>query len=60
MVVEALALEEFLSTSPPPQVEEAARKCLASIAAGVAPPQDLVDYVTRWIGRANQQDRYGK
>lgn len=54
------ALADLEAKNPPRDVLNAARKCMHNMACGLRPPQDLVTYVTKWIGKHNQQDRYGK
>lgn len=54
------ALENLEAKKPPADVLAAARKCAQHMAAGISPPWDLVCFVTKWIGKHNSQDRYGK
>ena len=54
------ALCNLEAMKPPRDVLDAARKCMHNMAAGLRPPSDLVSYVTKWIGKYNSQDRYGK
>lgn len=54
------ALADIEALNPPRDVLNAARKCMHNMAFGLRPPADLVSFVTKWIGKHNQQDRYGK
>lgn len=41
-------------------VRDAAGKCLYKLLGGIAPDADSMAVVTAWIGKQQQQDRYGK
>jgi len=47
-------------TQAPRDVQKAAATIQAHAALGMRPPRDLLEYVSRWVSRQQQQDRYGK
>lgn len=57
----ALLNEELEALNPPAQVLRAGKTVLHHAAAGLRPPRDLMDYVSKWLARERQQQsRYGK
>lgn len=57
---QASYLAQLEELDAPKQVMDAARRIMASLAAKVRPAADLIEYVTAWVGRNNQQNRFGK
>lgn len=52
--------EELAAHNPPPRITQALDHVLSFVAGGCTPPRDLLNLVQSWLGRQNQQDRYGK
>jgi len=60
-IYQALSLDAQLTAmDPPKQVLKAGREIITLVASGGIPPRELISFVTSWIGRRGQQDRYGK
>lgn len=51
---------ELDSHSPPARVKEAFKIIVSFLHGGCTPPSDLIQLVQSWLGRAHQQNRYGK
>lgn len=57
----ALALQrELEAMEPPPHIKRAGSTIITMAASGGRPPQGLIQLVQGWIGKRNQQNRYGK
>lgn len=44
----------------PRDVQKAASTVAAHAALGMKPPKDLMEYVSKWVRKQQEQDRYGK
>lgn len=44
----------------PPDVRDAAKQCADAAAAGAKPSPELMQFVTHWLSRRGQQNRWGK
>ena len=53
-------LEHVQALGAPQQIEEAAKRIDGYLTAKLAPPRDLISYLRSWVGRNQQQNRYGQ
>lgn len=52
--------QQLEECDPPADVIRAVKDILTLVRAGGHVPQDLAEYVTRWIAKRGAQDQYGK
>lgn len=51
---------ELEALNAPRTILDAGEECQKHIDAKLRPPQGLVSYIERWVGRQREQNRYGK
>lgn len=47
-------------TDAPQDVQDAHAYCMACVEVGATPPRDLVEFLQKWAGKQQAQNRYGK